>query len=672
MNTIKLKRMRLINFMGIRDLEVNFNPDVTLIRGYNGTGKSTLTHAFPWAMFGKNAREVETFSIKTLDESGSVIQQIEHEVQVDFDVNDQEIRIRRVLQEKWVKKRNSATPEMTGNQTLFYWNDVPKKESEYVALVEALIPANLFKLITNPLYFNLNLEWQERREVLFSMAPPVDTEEILSQITTKNNPDQVAVISKMLVTERKTVDEIRLQFNSTAKKIKDELESIPLRVDECYKQMPEEEDFTIYENQIAEQQLVIAAVDKEKQNLLSASKTANEGVMKKQTERNQLQLKIQQMRHENASGYNERLLAKKTYQRELQGQRNDFKNLLLKYGNDIAGHQLTITKNATAIQQLQDENATLLNKWYSINAETFTDGEYKTTCFACSQALPAENIEAQRTEQKTKFEADKAQRLAATRTTGETTKGKIKTLEEGSQAATLEINNLNILIEETKEKLAQKETSLESITGEITLMEQTPPADTDEIKVLEKEYSEFVIPKTDDLNFDQFKARTDEAQRIMKAANEKLANKGAKKRVEDRIEELSQREVTLSGELTDIEALQFVLEAYNKKRIDLLTASVNSKFSQTRFKLFERLTNGTDKEVCVALVNTNGSWVPFPDANNAGQINSGIDIINTLCAYNGITAPIFIDNSEGVGQLIPSASQRVHLRFSQDEKMIIE
>lgn len=673
MSTIIIERMRLINFMGIRDQEVFFKPNVTTISGYNGTGKSTITHAFPWVLFGKNANEKETFSIKTIDETGTIIDQIEHEVQIDLRVNGDLLCIRKVLQEKWTKKRGALAAENTGNQNLYYWNEVPKKESEFTALVAALIPEKMFKLITNPLYFNTALDWQERREVLFSMAPPPDIAEILKKLRKPDNSEQVDEVSKMLISERKTVDDCRDQFKGKAKNIKEELKSIPLRVDEAYRQIPEDEDFSKYENEIAAQEKVIAEIDLQKQNLLTASKTANEGLLKKQSQKNEMLLAIQRMRHDNTAKYNDELLAKKGSLRNVDADIKERDAIVRVQNESIKELQDAIDKANSEIETQKSRNAVLLGEWKEINARQFNpDGaDITTTCYACKQALPHGDVEANKENARQAFENKKAMDLGAKREQGVAAKTLVSKLEERVKLHEGDIQWCKKIIEETLEELSVKNRFRDEIITEIDKMEANPPVDTPDILAKVEEHANFVIPKPDDLNFDEFKFKASAAQDIIKAANAKLANRDAKKRVEDRIAELQDREVTLSQDLTDIEALQFVLENYNKRRIEELTASVNSKFDFTRFKLFERQVNGTDKEVCIALVNTNGSWVPFPDANTAGQLNAGIDIINTICLYNSITAPIFIDNSEGVGQFIKTASQMINLRFSQDPKLLI-
>ena len=63
---IKIKKLSLLNFKGIRELSIEFD-EVTNIHGENGTGKSTIFDAFTWLLFGKDSHDSKDFNIKTLD-----------------------------------------------------------------------------------------------------------------------------------------------------------------------------------------------------------------------------------------------------------------------------------------------------------------------------------------------------------------------------------------------------------------------------------------------------------------------------------------------------------------------------------------------------------------------------------------------------------------------------
>ena len=72
MKQVIIQRMTLVNFKGIRDLTIEFQPSVTSIFGANGSGKTTIFDAFTWVLFGKDSKDRKNFDIKTLDASGAV------------------------------------------------------------------------------------------------------------------------------------------------------------------------------------------------------------------------------------------------------------------------------------------------------------------------------------------------------------------------------------------------------------------------------------------------------------------------------------------------------------------------------------------------------------------------------------------------------------------------
>ncbi len=59
-----------------------------------------------------------------------------------------------------------------------------------------------------------------------------------------------------------------------------------------------------------------------------------------------------------------------------------------------------------------------------------------------------------------------------------------------------------------------------------------------------------------------------------------------------------------------------------------------------------------------------GAYVPYESANNGARINAGLEIINALCRASGNVAPLFVDNSEGVNQIIPTDGQQIQLEVT--------
>lgn len=84
--------------------------------------------------------------------------------------------------------------------------------------------------------------------------------------------------------------------------------------------------------------------------------------------------------------------------------------------------------------------------------------------------------------------------------------------------------------------------------------------------------------------------------------------------------------------------------------------------------MFDQQINGGEKPTCETLIN----GVPYSDANHAGKINAGIDIINTFSDHLKLTAPIWVDNAEAVNVLTETKSQLIKLIVTKDKSLIIK
>ena len=127
-----------------------------------------------------------------------------------------------------------------------------------------------------------------------------------------------------------------------------------------------------------------------------------------------------------------------------------------------------------------------------------------------------------------------------------------------------------------------------------------------------------------------------------------------------RIAELEKSLRMQSEELAQLEGIEFTMAAFSKARTEAIESKINGLFDFVKFRLFETQINGGEVETCEAMVN----GVPFSDANTAGQFNAGIDIINAICRFEGISAPIFADGS--------TQSQVIRLFVSLDDKLVIK
>lgn len=93
---------------------------------------------------------------------------------------------------------------------------------------------------------------------------------------------------------------------------------------------------------------------------------------------------------------------------------------------------------------------------------------------------------------------------------------------------------------------------------------------------------------------------------------------------------------------------------------------VNGLFKYVKFKLFDKTYEGNEYETCETLID----GVPYFSANNAGRVNGALDIINAICEYHGIYAPIMIDNAESINEVIPTKSQLILLVVTDGDLVV--
>ena len=128
---IRINRLLLQNFKGIKHLEICADGANLKIYGDNATGKTTVFDAFTWVLFGKDSLGRSDFGIKTQDENGNVIHNLEHTVECELAIDNSILTLKKIYAEKWTKKRGSAEADFSGHETKYFINEVPSTKKEY-------------------------------------------------------------------------------------------------------------------------------------------------------------------------------------------------------------------------------------------------------------------------------------------------------------------------------------------------------------------------------------------------------------------------------------------------------------------------------------------------------------------------------------------------------------
>ncbi len=665
-NSIAIKQINLINFKGLRNQTINFN-HVTNIFGDNGIGKTTIFDAFTWLMFGKDSTDRKDFEIKTLDKNNKVIPQIEHEVSAVLDVNGEEVIIKRILKENWVKKRGSLDAEFSGNVTEYFWNDVPKQQKEFQEKIATILDESVFKMITNPLAFN-SLKWQDKRSALIEIVGNVSDAEIAG-----NDKMFTELMAKLT---NKSLDEYKKQLAAKRKLLNDNIKSIPTRVDEVSRNTPVALDF---EQLKKDKAVLVKSADEIQSQIDDKTKAFDEILNRRNAVANEvyeLKSKLQNIEFE----------TKQTVGRSIQTGTSEVDNLtkelatkkgeLQSYESGLISLKLKL--QGLELNELYFTKAIAIKRvgWETENAKQLNFENEHFACPTCKRDFEASDVEAKKTELQSNFIKKKNENLVKINAEGKSLaeqrvaveneisglKIRIKNGNESVNTASLEIINIEEKIRYSIEPSEKKETVN---VDDLIKSELAKNTDYQNIK-LELSKKEVQLQNQETINIDDLKTAKSSVEAEIAEINKSLAIEDQIKVSNKRVEELQSQESTLAQEISDLEKEQYTIENFIKKKIDTLESLINEKFSFVKFKLFETQINGAEVECCHTLID----GVPFSDANTASKINAGLDIINTLCEYYKITAPIFIDNRESVINIIECKSQIVNLIVSKPDKTL--
>jgi len=648
---IAIKKLQLTNFKGIKAFETEFK-HITDIFGENAAGKTTIFDAFTWLFFGKDSTDRKDFELKPLDKNGKALQKVDVEVCAVIEVDGKPIEIKKVLREKWVKKRGELTPEFAGNENLFYWNDVPLQLKQFQDKIGELLNENVFKLITNPLYFN-SLKWQERRSVLLQIAGEITSDELV-QI----NPDFKNLITLL---GDKSLEELKREISVKKKKLKDDLQAIPTRIDEINKQMPEVINFEELRNAISAKQKAIDVIDEALQNATKLIDTVYEQKRNQQNQLHELKTKASNLKNEMRSKFSEANQQRKSGIADLESKLSVTNSSISAIKNNIDFLGGTIT-------QLEKDKAIVVKEWEGVNIEKLVYNEDQFNCPSCNRPLEADQVHNSKALLTNNFNTDKANRLKRLNEVGTGLAARIVAkkdeLQKFNDQHTEHQKELATLKQQLEQAKAEHQTILANAESEFNndlLAHVDYQLILNEIVGLET----IVNAPISESDNSELKEQKSSLNIELDALKKQLTDDDRIKQSEARITQLEDEEKQLAQQLADLEGREYLAEQYTKAKMDKLVQKINGRFKYVSFKMFDVQINGGEIECCDTMVN----GVPFTDANNAAKINAGLDIINTLCEHYNVYAPIFIDNRESVNKLIDCDSQVVNLIVSTDKKL---
>lgn len=655
MKKIILKSLALVNFKGVRDFSIAFNDGITTVCGDNGTGKTTLYDAYLWLLFGKDSTGrsdgANGFNVKTTGEDGKPIYRLEHSVTAVLEVDGKEIKLQRSLVEKW-QKVNGTIDEVMKDETQYFINDVRTgTKKEYQAEISEIIPEDVFRMITNPYYFT-SLSAETQKDMLLEMVGNIDDEEVAA-----TDPDFLALLDQINGT---SLAKWAREIAAKKKACNDALATIPASIETAQKLMPESEEWAVLEKQLKEVQDRVKEIDAQiadKSALNDEAYKRKMALMKQQADKRiKLQDRENTIRMETNAAHNKALSDIQQMENELSiNQKN-----LDSYRND----KMNVDGK---IDELNGKLVEMREQFKAVAKEQFPEPSGDVlVCPTCGEPYKGENLENAIAKLRGNFEQSKSKRQKDIQTKGKQYKAEYdKAVEQQTKLTGL---------------IAKLEDDALEIKGNITIKKNNIPVagNADEAIANDKEciglrndiaeianQLQVEVPQADVSELQSEKADRNAA---IAEINKRLGKRAMIERVNKEIADLEEKRIANNQAKADLEKWEDVYLRFQKAKDEVLMQRINGLFNVVSFSFVKEQKNGGEKVTCYCTVN----GVPYADVNACGKVNAGLDIINAICATKGISAPIFIDNRESFNVIIPTISQIVNLRVSNDKQLTIK
>lgn len=208
---IKLIGLSLKNFKNHQDLQVSFG-EVTKITGDNSKGKSSITEAITWLLYG-----IDTLGSK-LDPTPITYESDETTASLLLSIDGKNILLGRSL------KKGKAK---------YFLNEVPIPATEFNEHVASLFEKELFLSLYNPSYF-FTLKWDKQRSMLLQYVQAPANKEVLNRMSDLQSDrlgellkkHSLKDIEKIHKENKNTKDKTHIAAQSRTKTLRSELDEI--------------------------------------------------------------------------------------------------------------------------------------------------------------------------------------------------------------------------------------------------------------------------------------------------------------------------------------------------------------------------------------------------------------------------------------------------------------
>lgn len=683
---IRINRIALHNFKGVRDAVFQFDGRNARIEGENGAGKSTVFDSFTWLLFGKDhqGQDWTNFDLKPIDpETREPFHGLDHWVEAELTIDGAKRVLRRVVTENWVKPRGETEKVMKGHNQQFFVDGVDTAtKNAYDAVIRQWIDEGVFKMLTNPLFFidDQYTDWKTRRKAILALVGESGRDGLQAQfadLLAEMRGEPMEQFKRRVAAEKKAnrQDLATATANITAFK-----KALPEAVDAEGLNFQIEQIIAERDGKISEVQGKISTIDAGIADINSANDA-------KKAEIDAIWRQIYALRDKMGKYISER-------QSDAQKRNAERNGRILEARRAVADVQAQLEdvnrRGRKAQEALEDfkrervEQALSLSEIgekYGKRREEAFDPKSVGVCPTCGQMLPEDVIEAKAEE----FAQERKAALDAMADKAVKLKKEIAELDATVASRQKALEDLKA---ERAELTAKRDTAEKALAD----LEETAPEDLAAIEKEARREPEFLKMVSEELDLqsqakaaaeksvstadlmNDRKAAEAEAALIRKnyeakvqPLRDQLAVNRERERVLKLIADEEAREKKFADEVARLERLEFRATEYVKAEIDAQEGAINALFRVARWKMFAPTIEGGLTEMCEV---TNTEGVPFRSMNDAKKILCGLDVIRVFSERYDCLAPIFIDNAESITKKVfDTEAQVIRLVVSEGSEL---
>lgn len=645
-----IKSLALTNFKSIKELTINFSPDVTNIYGANGSGKTTIVDAVNFLLYQKDANGKSDTSMRPYAADGELIHDIDTVVKGVFSDDNGDFTLEVVYKEKWTKVSGSAERKLTGNTTEYYIDGVPKKQADYKAFVTENFKEPWFSLTSNPNTFP-NLKWQEQRKLLMELfGQGVDEEALLAQ------PEFASVAADI---KKYGPADLKAKLLKEKKGYAKEIIELPARVDERRKSLSSIDDAAKVE---ADARLVLMKYEKPLEELQQKRAAILTGVQRSALEGKIAVLEskleaIRNVRRDQLAKIKEPFLQKAA---EIKAKSQGKEEQISILRKQVLNYERSINSRKEDLEKLGDT-------WESVESEAFSN----TECPCCHRPYTEEMLQPMLEQ----FNQSKSERLEEINQKGMAIKTQLDSDVAARAELLAEINKLNVDSSEADAAaLAENNKKMQAAVDKLAPLEEFVHPETHEkfwdlsesLKLRKHEYEECRL----DVNIQLQKVdkQITEASAPVEKAREALARLRLDCETREAIAQLEDKKRTAMLMQGEAEARLAALDLYISSKMQALSDNINKAFANVNFKLFERnISNEGIVETCELTMH----GVPYRQLSNAEKCKAGMDVIDAISGRLNICNPVFVDNRESITTIETLGEyQLINLYVSPEDKTL--